>query len=143
MEKADISYRESRDVKVVLDLSLSDPETPFPVAHYPDGGADQRWFIISLAEKSIGYFSTVQPKELEIYQFFICPDARRSGVGTAAARLIVRELLAEHEVISLSAVDEVSYRFWRRALQGFAWTEKGDIFSISRSLITSSFNSNL
>ncbi|MBI6605162.1 MULTISPECIES: GNAT family N-acetyltransferase [Pseudomonas] len=133
MEKSSLSYGESHDPGAVQDLSFLDPGTPFAEVHYPSDDAEQRWFIISLAGKAIGYFSTVWPEKLEIYQFFICPGARRTGVGTAAAQMIVRDLLAEHKVVSFSVVNEASYHFWCRALHGFSSAEDGDTLSITLS----------
>lgn len=133
MEEASLSYRESFDPNEAEDLSLLDPDTPFPEVRYLSDDAKQRWFIINLAEKAAGYFSTVWPEKPVIYQFFICPDVRRKGIGAAAARMIVRDLLAQHQAVSLSAVDDVSYQFWCRALHEHALTEEGDTISIRSS----------
>lgn len=131
MEIGELTFQETIDKMVVLALSAQDPDSPFPVPEYQDKEAGQRWFIVKLKNVPVGFYSTVWPGSPEIYQFFICPKARRKGVGSAAARLIIRDLISSHGEVSLSAIDNASFDFWCRALDGYSCTVEGDCFQIT------------
>lgn len=76
-----LSFEEIKEPKEVLALSEKDADTIFPDIEYQIEEAGQCWFFILLDGVRVGYYSTIWPNKPEIYQFFICPNARRKGVG--------------------------------------------------------------
>lgn len=132
MEVVGLLFQETRDASEVQSLNLQDPDTGFADVEYQDEEAGQRWFIIKHNGATVGYCSIVWPGNPEIFQFFICPSARRKGIGATAARTLVEYLLADHQEVSLFAVVNIAYRFWKKALDGFTCSEDGDVLRITR-----------
>lgn len=132
MNLVGLLFEETRDSIEVQSLNLQDPNTGFADVECHDEEAGQRWFIIKHNGTTVGYCSIVWPDNPEIFQFFICPNARRKGIGAAAGRGLVEYLLAEHQKVSLSAVTDIAYQFWKKTLEGFTCSEDGDALRVTR-----------
>jgi predicted acetyltransferase len=61
----------------------------------------------------------------EILDFYVAPKARRGGVGTAAARELLRRHRGEAVLFTLAG-NAVAQRFWRAVLAPLAPVENED-----------------
>lgn len=112
------NFTETSTDTEALKISREDPNTPFPEIWIPADDVGQTLLIIRFKGSVVGFALIASFfGNIEIHRFFIRPDRRCAGFGTAAATALVKYLRkALGGSIDIEAIDGRSERMWRRAL---------------------------
>src|SRR3990167_5423253 len=116
----------SRDAEALI-ISREDTSTSFPEIWIPSDDVGQTLLIIRFKCSVVGFALIASFfGNIEIHRFFIRPNKRRAGFGTAAATALVKYLhKALDTSIDIEAIDDRSERMWRRALAGIPHYDHG------------------
>lgn len=113
-----LSFDAKWDLDLARKLSSLDPDSPFPEIEYAGGDFAQELVFIELFGQPIGFSLVVNADGLELFRFFIAPRHRGTGISILAARGLLDFIFSDgYDQLVLTAIDEHSYRFWRRALE--------------------------